>query len=690
MTRPFPPQPGKGAPPPIAFSDTAWRHGFLAGAAAWYKGPVPTLAPPTRIRSSPAAARRMNIETYFGFFAEAVMMAVGTSLTNLTATAVNLERVALSTTNTLKLRWSDVETVLLPQLAAKVEVNCVFALTPHDVAGLNRIVGDRMPFHKLLEQVISTAIEPFNFISKRRNRLTGLQISRNVTGFTAHHLGGEVNYTMATGIFAVRRGSGFSLRMLVTSAGRDLIEDRATQKAAQRALFSITEGAYLCRPQWEPPPPPPGLETGAQLSELMLNGWLQTFFGRNDGEMAGRLFQRPVGLQCQLCDVEALRAGAVAGGPPTVARLQLGEEKALELFVVLPAAAAGQLIRLSRSGQERFLGELFRALFSESAQLWEAFSETPMRWRLLAARKIPSDAMDAVTKRLEGGGLALRQIARMDEGQLEWLLAVPPHTWHWLMRMTAKGMAHPAEGLPNRQSIFRATGWGSGRVPWARMAGFLSDRELQDLIRVLAGAGLAEPALAAVAGALDGPFRKRWLEAMPVMQRERTERYELAEGEAPRRLLDVTRALIPLNRAGKLPKGRLALWSTLYAEFFYSRCQYAIDTLLPLRHLVYGLDRASLSRLMFDAPGNALVQVLSWAEFPVVDQVRRAISPGFAMRLLADVGDLRGHTSAFTAQQAQLELYRLAFRGMSQGRYMVRATPAQRLREVIRLLDEES
>ena len=170
----------------------------------------------------------MKIETYFGFFAQAVMTAVGTSLTDLTRTACNLEHLAIATTNTLKLRWSDVETVLLPQFAAKAEVNFVLALTPHDVAGIERLATGRMPLHKLLEQVVSTAMEPFNFVGKRRNRLTGLQISRNVTGFTAHHLDGEINYTVATGHFSVPKASGFALRLLVTAAGRDMIEERVS------------------------------------------------------------------------------------------------------------------------------------------------------------------------------------------------------------------------------------------------------------------------------------------------------------------------------------------------------------------------------------------------------------------------------------------------------------------------------
>ena len=162
----------------------------------------------------------MNIQTYFGFFAEAVMMAVGTSLTKLTGQAVNLGEVQVSTTNALKLRWSEVETVLLPIMAAKAEVNAIFALTEADVDSLNRLADGRISFHKLLEQVISTAAEPFNFITKRRNRLTGVDISRNVVGFTAHHLGGEINYTQAKGIFTVHRKPGFALRFLVTAHQR--------------------------------------------------------------------------------------------------------------------------------------------------------------------------------------------------------------------------------------------------------------------------------------------------------------------------------------------------------------------------------------------------------------------------------------------------------------------------------------
>lgn len=460
------------------------------------------------------------------------------------------------------------------------------------------------------------------------------------------------------------------------------------QKSVQRALFSINEGAYICRPQWEPPPPPPGLESGAALSEAALGNWLQTFFGRNDGMVPNKLFHQPVGLHCAHVDSEALHALAEQGGAPTVARLRINGDKALEVIAVLPAATADQMIRLSRSGQERFLGDVFRALFGASAQLWEAFSQTDFKWGLVGVRKIPADAMEAVTNRLEGGGLAVRQVARMDEGQLEWMLAIPPHTWQWMMRLTAKGLSLPASGPPNRQNIFRATGWGQGRIPWTRLIAYFSDQDLHDLLRLLTQARASDAVLAAVAGALDGPFRERWLEVMPVMQRERVANYQMAQGEAARRELELTRMLIPLNRRNRVPKGRLSQWLSLYAEFYWSHARYLIDRLLPLRHLVYGMDRSSLTRLLFDAKGDLLGNMLSCAEFPVLDQVRRATSPRFGMRLLEDIAEARERISAYTAQEAQLEFYRMAFQGLTQGRYLLRATPAQQLRELIRQLDE--
>jgi hypothetical protein len=67
--------------------------------------------------------------------------------------------------------------------------------------------------------------------------------------------------------------------------------------------------------------------------------------------------------------------------------------------------------------------------------------------------------------------------------------------------------------------------------------------------------------------------------------------------------------------------------------------------------------------------------------------MRRAVSPGFAVRLLKDVQVRRPQTTAMDVQAAQLALYRRCFEGMNQGRYMVRATPAGRLRNLLHWLD---
>ena len=618
------------------------------------------------------------------------MTALATTITNLSGVAVNLGEVTLSTTNTIKLRFSDVETVMLPGMAEQGGLQFVLALSRNDTDALSRLATrrmgmQRMGMQRMMEQAVAAAMEPFNFVAKRRSRLRSLQISPNVTGFTAHHLQGEVKYTMATGFFKVPQGRDFQLRLLVTAQGRDMIEDRVTQKSTQRALFSINEGAYLCRPQWEPPPPPPGMERGKELSEAMFNAWLQTYLGKNDGLTPNRMFQRPVGMMIRQAGAEELESHAAKDGPPTVVRLLINGEKALEVLVVLGAKTADNLRRLSRSGQERFLGDLFRALFSDSARLWESFGDDSFKWHLAAVKQIPADAIDAVTKRLEGGGLVLRQLANTDEGHLEWMLGITPHAWQWMMRLAAAGMAMPGGGSPNRQGIFRATGWGKHRLPWVRMVGVLSERDLQDLMRLFQQARVEPPTLAAVAESLDSTSRTRWLESMPVMLRERTEKVQLDEGEGARLEIELTRTMVPLARSGKLPPGRLNDWVLLYAEFLWGHRQHLIEKLLPLRHLVYGMDRTSLSRLLFDVKSAVLTDVLCWAEFPVVDQVRRAISPSYAVRLLEDIAVRRPQVSAYAAQEAQMALYTQCALGCEQGLYLLRPTPFRRLNDLLRL-----
>ena len=208
----------------------------------------------------------MEIDTYFGFFAESIFRAMLGSISRQSGIAVSYDGMALSQTNTIKLRWSDIETVLLPELAIAGDIPFVLAFNANDVRELSNLSQERVSLQRMMEQAVSTAIEPFNFITKRRNRLQALHFSRNVTGLTAAHLDGELVYTMATGRFSVRGQNEFAIRLLVTSNGRDRIEDRTTAGHTQRALFSIIEGAYVCNPQWDPPPPPPGAEAPGEIS----------------------------------------------------------------------------------------------------------------------------------------------------------------------------------------------------------------------------------------------------------------------------------------------------------------------------------------------------------------------------------------------------------------------------------------
>ena len=631
----------------------------------------------------------LAIDTYFGFFARSVFTAIGSSIATQTGRPVELASVAHAGTNTLKLRWSEVETVLIPRMAEPADPAFCLALASSDLAALTRLAAGRVSLQTLMEQAVGAAIEPFNFVTKTRNRLRSLLFSRNVTGLTASHLGGAVRYTMATAAYRSAGGAGFSLRLLLAPGGRDKIEERAAQQAPQRALFTINAGAYVCRPQWDPPPPPPGAERGAGLSENAMNGWLQSFLGRNDGEMANRLFKRPAGLNCALVKPEVARK-MLGGDPPTAVRLHINGDPALEVFVLVSQKVKRLLLQLSKSGQEKFLGDFFRALFTESAQAWERFGQTPVRWSVAAVREIPPDSLGTIEARLKGGGFMLRQVARLDDGFLEWALAISPHAWRWLMLLTAQGMGLGTEGAPDRAAIHAASGWEKGAIPWPALLRHLSARDLTECARLIAQSFPERPqaVLSAFSQALPPEAREPWLAAMPADLKDRTQLHKPEPGEAERLLPGITGALLRLNRAGKVPEGKLSAWLTLYAEQLWTRRQALADALLPLRHLVYGMDRASLSRLMVDARDAMLVEIMSLAEFPVVDQLRRAVPPGFGLRLLEDVAVKRAKINAYTAQEAQFSLYRLAARGLEQGRLMIRATPAERLRQVLVALGE--
>lgn len=631
----------------------------------------------------------INIDTYFGFFAEAVFTAVGGSLSAQSGYQVVLDEVQLSTTNTLKLRWSNVEQVLLPRLAQKTPVPFVLALTPEDVPPLEFLSKTKGSLSRMMEQAVASAIEPFNFIGKNRNQLTGLQFSKNVTGLTAHHLAGEVSYTMAIGHFLLDKKKDFSLRLLVTSKGRDLIEERAGESHTQRALFSINQGAYLCKPQWEPPPPPPGAETGKGLSEGLLSAWMQSFFALNHGRMANKMFKNTGIVTSHLTESQAISSGG-EGGPFTVVRLALNGDKAKELLVLVPPPSVRALMTLSKSGQEKFLGDFFRVWFSEAAELWKKFSGVPFAWNFAGIGQVPPSALGKITKRLDGGGMLLRMKVTMGEGEVEWYLGVSPHAWRAMLLATATQGAdgEVSEENADREKIFSETGLAGPGLSWPHLLARSEERELEALVRGLNAQGWDESHMAAVAGALDEKEKKRWMAVQPVMLRERTQSYKLGEQEAPWKLYELTKGVLALNQGGKIESPRLSVWLKLFGEIQVNRRQEMIGQLLPLRHLIYGLDRGSLSKLLFSVKNEVLTQMLCAAEFSVLDQIRRAISPGFAVRLFEDVALRKPQITGAQVQEAQLVFYKKCMEGMGQGLYMVRATPANRLVELLRWLEQ--
>ncbi|MDH4225603.1 MAG: hypothetical protein OEW12_08155, partial [Deltaproteobacteria bacterium] len=179
---------------------------------------------------------------------------------------------------------------------------------------------------------------------------------------------------------------------------------------------------------------------------------------------------------------------------------------------------------------------------------------------------------------------------------------------------------------------------------------------------------------------------RRWVAAMAVGMGERTQKYTLGPDESPLRRMALTGALLALLKGRRLPEGPLAAWVTLWGEFFFQRRQTWIARHLPLRHLTYGLDKDSLARLLHDQPTRRVAVMLCGADYRTLDQIRRAATPAYGLRLLEEVAAQRPKTNAWAAQEAQLDFYQSCHAGMIQGRYMVRETVALRLGELLESL----
>jgi len=652
---------------------------------------------------------QMQIATYFGFFAQSFFTAMAQSMTRQLGKPVNLDSMDIHASTIISLGRLGLQSVVVPALTEKTDIPFVLAFTTRETETLEQLAEGNL--QRLMEEAVGAAMEPVNFLTKSRNSLRGLRFQRNVPGLIAQRLGGTLNFTVAE---AHLRGPGpqpLLLRLLIGPQALNRIEERAQAKPAQLALFSVLEGAYVCRPQWAPTPTaapatggkpaitpatpnasPPGMappapEAMAQAQAPALLA--QTFLMLHSGLLPPKMFRQPVAFSTQVATPQTLHALGGQAENLHIVRLRAEDKAEMELYVVLPASSTRELMRLSQSGQARFVGDFFRILLGEAAQVWQSLLGQPMQWRTEGVRELPPAALEAVTKRTAEGGLLLQQRASLSDGALDWLVALPPATWGWMQAATAQ-VCKRADITPatnDAATLLQATGWGQTQIPWEHMTRLAQDNDLWHLTRRLAEAGFGPAHLVAVAETLSPPQRERWLTAMPVTLRDKTQAHRLTPGEAPRRLVILTNGLVALCRTDKLPESPLRHWLTLFAEFHYRRRQDLLQRHLPLRHLIYGLDRQSLFQLIRDESRQTVAEMLTAAEYMVQDQVRRACSPRFALGLLEDVAARRPRTSALTAQEATLRFYRRTQTGMVKGRYLVRETAGLRLQTLLRELD---
>ncbi|MDH4224336.1 MAG: hypothetical protein OEW12_01660, partial [Deltaproteobacteria bacterium] len=579
----------------------------------------------------------MQIETYFGLFAKTLFTAMGASLAQSGGGQVTLDGVELHTTNILKLQSDGVESLVVVQTAQPMEFPFVLGLTPRDTTALTSLSQGKSTLQKLMEQAAATGLEPFNFITRQRNQMTGCRFKRNVTGQLSHHLNGELSYTMALARFGGEGIPPFAIRLLVTPRGRDLIEDRAMAAPAQRAFYSVLEGHYVCRPQGEPKTriQKAGPAAPVEVADTGMRG--QIFFTLNGGALASRMFQQPAVFTTlpQAADqlAQFFSAGGLEKGPPpdngqaVVVRLWMNGQKELEAFVVFSLRVHQGLMTLSRSAAPTFVGDFFRVLFGEAAKVWGGVSGRPYTWHLAAVKTIPPGQLGAVAQRISGGGIAFRQQADMTDGRLEWRLVLPPATWNRLRGLaaglgktsgqTAGGqMAGGPEGDDGR--LWAATGLNTPHPPWEKLVRLADDTQLRNLVRLLEQSGMKEPEMALVCRELEKShpdLPRRWVAAMAVGMGERTQKYTLGPDESPLRRMALTGALLALLKSRRLPEGPMAAWVTLWGEFFFQRRQTWIARHLPLRHLTYGLDKNSLARLLHDQPTRRVAVMLCGADY---------------------------------------------------------------------------
>ncbi|MDH4120956.1 MAG: hypothetical protein OEV94_04550 [Deltaproteobacteria bacterium] len=643
----------------------------------------------------------MKINTYFGFFAQTLFTAMGTALGSSTGRKVALETVELHGTNLLKLHQAGLDTLLLPRQTVPPDPPYLYVLFKGGPQALGRLAPKVSP-QRLMEQAAAAAMEPWSYVTRARAQLTALAFTRPAPGVLPRHLGDDAHVTLAVGRFGGPGLVPFQVGLLVGERGVTLVEERTQAQPVQRAFHAVVQGQYLCQPQWAPaayPPPPSATPSALPSPDLpQTTWWLQSFLALNGGTLANKVFRQPAAFSLEPAQEAAVTQDTAQAQQVGVARLSLEENQ--DLFFVVPPESLRGILSLSKSAQPAFLGDFFRALLKEPAQLWEALGAGRLAWRVTAVRTIPPQGLSAMAPRLKGGGW-WRQRVRLADGDLAWWVGVTPTAGAALWNAAQKG-GRP-DSLPAPWSPSKTPTSPADPAAWRALAALGGPGDPRQLVRLLMGNGVLESDLEWLAQRLGpaipgSPLAQAWKAVLPGKPAQPAQQPGTVSNTLSNTVANagagaygrLAHALVKLRLEPSGWDSPMAQGAALLAERVWQERQALLDRWMPVSHLVYGMDRLSLQRLCYDTPNPELAALVSQARFRVMDQVRRVISPGFGVRLLEDAGAARLRVNAMGAQQATIGFYRRCWEGMQQGRYTLRETPAQRLGRLMALLDGEA
>ncbi len=674
------------------------------------------------------AKDKMPMDTFFGYFAQAAFTAFCTTLAQQQKTALSLERIQVYQATAFSLRRSGFERMFAPILVAGSKIHTLYAMTNRDVEVLKSFCSAGVGLHQALEQAFSAAVIPFEFVAKQRALFQHLEASPNAIGFTAHHLNGALTYTAAQAWIAPPHGAPFSVCLLVDASTCAFIEERSTQPQTLRALKAIVNGAYVCQPQssvtkaqdsW-------AAENLAKGQTLSLS-WLHSLFCANAGGALLKLLRRTAVVRCKPLDKTELDDDLWPADDKTQAltAVRLGlEGHAATMMVFFGASQAKALLQLSKSGSTTFLGGFLCTLFGEGAKAYSHLSGVALKWKLVGVGSLETPkAMQWLSN--EGTrGMFVKQTLRLESGTVFWLMAIPPLLLQQLLRFGTEVLKGKAKlGLPK-------LGLHQGHPPLQALLAATPPQHalmtMRVLLRVLENTLKPpplhpKPALSSKVGAPRQPAKHRrgahqappqtlveclatamaetqgaaqncLLEALPVHLRERVENTPGEPAQKAKHLRQLANALatvwLQTQIEADFPHNPLSAWGALYAEALWALREEMLEGILPLRMLIFSMQRQSLTQWLMALPTQPLVSALCGVSFSLLDQVRRASSTAFAIRLLEEIGSVQQKTNAFQAQQGQITLFQLGAEHLAEGRLLLRPSAVQGLKTLVEALQE--